>query len=167
MWERIQHHFEDSPSKLKVARLLVETGLRIDERSRIYCGEIEVPATKIAAAIDVDRRVVKETAQSILITDELRRLFINLKPAGPLLRDVAKYLGYGVVEIRAESSAVGIIAQATSLIAAEGISIRQILAEDPEINPDPKLIIVTEKPIPGELLPEFLKISAVSQVTIS
>ena len=48
-----------------------------------------------------------------------------------------------------------------------GISIRQILAEDAEIYPDPKLIIITEKPIPGELIPILLKIPSVSQVTIS
>jgi predicted regulator of amino acid metabolism with ACT domain len=167
MWNKIRHYFEESPSKLKVARLLVETGLRVDDRGRTYCGEIEVPATKLAAAAGVDRRVVKETAKAILEIDELRKLFIGLRPAGPLMREVAPYLGYGVVEIRAKPSTVGIIAKVATLIADEGISIRQILAEDPEINPDPKLIVVTEKPIPGEILQELLKIPTVSKVSIS
>ena len=92
---------------------------------------------------------------------------MNLKPAGPLLRDVAQYLGYGVVEIRAKPEAPGIIAEVTVLIAKEGISIRQILAEDAEIYPDPKLILITDRPIPGELLPRLLKISTVKQVTIA
>jgi predicted regulator of amino acid metabolism with ACT domain len=60
-----------------------------------------------------------------------------------------------------------VIAQATNLISGKGISIRQILAEDAEIYPDPKLIIITEKPLPGELLPLLLKMPSVSQVTIS
>ena len=72
-----------------------------------------------------------------------------------------------IVEIRAKPEALGIIAETTTLIAREGISIRQILAEDAEIYPDPKLIIITEKPIPGELLPKFLKIQTVTQVTIA
>jgi len=167
LWKNINQFFEGAPSKLKVARLLVEAGLRIDEKGTIYCGEIEIPATKIAAAIQVDRRVVKATAKAILQTRELRRLFTNLRPAGPLLRDVAHDLGYGVVEIRARPEAVGIIAQASHLIAQEGISIMQILAEDPDIYPDPKLILITEKPMPGELLPKFLKIPTVIRVTIS
>lgn len=167
MWKKISKFFEDSPSKLRVARLLVEMGLRIDEKGKIYCGEIEIPATKIAAATRVDRRVVNETAKAILKAEELKSLFTNLRPAGPLLRDVAQYLGYGVVEIRARPEAVGIIAEASSLIAKEGISIRQILAEDAEIYPDPKLILITEKPIPGELLPKLLKIPTVVRVTIS
>jgi hypothetical protein len=92
---------------------------------------------------------------------------MNLKPAGPLLRDVAQYLGYGVLEIKAKSEAPGIIAEATVLIAKEGISIRQILAEDADIYPDPKLILITDRPIPGELLPKLLKIPTVEQVTIA
>lgn len=166
MWKKIKRFFEKSPSQLKVAKLLVETGLRIGKDGKIYCGEIEIPATKIATSLEVDRRVVKDMAQAILKTKELKHLFLNLKPAGPLLRDVAQYLGYGVVEIRASPESVGIIAEATTLIANKGISIRQILAEDAEIYPDPKLTIITEKPIPGEMLSKFLKISTVRQVSI-
>ena len=167
MWKKIKNRFEKSPSQFKVAKLLVETGLRIGNDGKIYCGEIEVPATKIATALGVDRRVIREMANAILKTEELKQLFANLKPAGPLLRDVAQYLGYGVVEIRAKPEAVGIIAETSTLIANEGISIRQILAEDAEVYPDPKLIIITEKPVPGELLPKLLKIPTVKQVTIS
>ncbi len=167
MWNKIRHYFSDSPSKLKVARLLVETGLRVDEKGRVYCGEIEIPATKIAAAAGVDRRLVRETAKAILDTAELKELFIGLRPAGPLMKEVAPYLGYGVIEIRAMPSSVGVIAKVADLIAEEGISIRQILAEDPEINPDPKLIVVTEKPVPGNVLTKLLKIPTVSKVSIS
>ncbi|MCJ7635120.1 hypothetical protein MUP77_22355 [Candidatus Bathyarchaeota archaeon] len=167
MWNKIRYYFEDSPSKLKVAKLLVETGLRVDDKGKTYCGEIEIPATKIAVAAGVDRRVVRETTNAILGTEELRELFTALRPAGPLMREVAPHLGYGVVEIRATPSTVGIIAKVTALIADEGISIRQILADDPEINPDPKLIVVTDKPIPGEILPKLLRISSVSKVSIS
>ncbi len=167
MWNRTRNFFGDSPSKLKVAKLIVETGLRIGDKGKIYCGEIEVPATKLAVAAGVDRRVIKETAEAILKTEDLRGIFMNLKPAGPLLRDVAQYLGYGVVEIKAKPEAPGIIAEVTVLIAKEGISIRQILAEDAEIYPDPKLILITDRPIPGELLPKLLKIPTVAQVTIA
>jgi predicted regulator of amino acid metabolism with ACT domain len=167
LWREVTHFFEGSPSKLKVAKLIIENGLRIGEQGKIYCGEVEVPATKIASAVEVDRRVVKEMARAILTSDSLRQIFTNLKPAGPLLRDVARHLGYGVVEIRAKPAAPGIIAEATALIAKVGISIRQILAEDAEIYPDPKLIIITEKLIPGEMLSKFLNIPTVTQVTIA
>ncbi|MCJ7631601.1 amino acid-binding protein [Candidatus Bathyarchaeota archaeon] len=167
MWNKTKRFFGDSPSKLKVAKLIVETGLRIGDKGKIYCGEIEIPATKLAVAAGVDRRVIKETAEAILKADDLRGIFMNLRPAGPLLRDVAQYLGYGVLEIKAKSEAPGIIAEATVLIAKEGISIRQILAEDADIYPDPKLILITDRPIPGELLPKLLKIPTVEQVTIA
>ena len=62
---------------------------------------------------------------------------------------------------------MGIIVAASALIAEEGISVRLILAEDAEIYPDPTLVIITEKPVPGELLPKLLKIPTVTRVTIS
>ncbi len=167
VWRAINAFFAGAPSKLKVAQLMVELGLRIDSEGRIFCDDVEIPATKIAAAVKVDRRVVKETAKAILQTEDLRQLFLHLRPAGPLLRDIAQYLGYGVVEIRAKPENIGIIAQASALIAAEGISIRQILAEDAEIYPDPKLILITARPVPGELLPKFLQIPTVTRVTIA
>lgn len=39
---------------------------------KIKAGDIEVPYTKIAKALDVDRRVVKETVGMILKVPELR-----------------------------------------------------------------------------------------------
>ena len=167
LWKKIKQYFENAPSKLKVSKTFVELGLCIGEEGKIYCGTIELTATKIAKSLNVDRRIVKETAEAILSDDTLKSLFMNLKPAGPLLKDVAPYLGYGVVEIRAKPAAIGIIAATSALIAEEGISIRQILAEDAEIYPDPKLIIITEKPIPGDLLSKFLKIPTVTNVAIS
>lgn len=65
----------------------------------------------------------------------------------------------GIVRARAR--------EASTLIAEQNISIRQILAEDAEIYPDPKLILITEKPIPGILLQQFLDIPTVLRVTIS
>ena len=91
---------------------------------------------------------------------------MNLKPAGPLLRDVAQIPWLRRCRDQGKPEAPGIIAEATALISKEGISIRQILAEDAEIYPDPKLILITDRPIPGELLPKFLKIPTVKQVTI-
>jgi len=167
MWEKIKNYFEGSPSKLKVAKLLVEMGFRINEEGNIFCGDVQIQATKIAEAIHIDRRVVTETAKAILDAADLKQLFLHLKPAGPLLRDVAKYLGYGVVEIRAQPDAPGIIAEAATLLSRAGISIRQILAEDAEIYPDPILIIITDHNIPGELIHQFLHIPTVQQVTIS
>jgi predicted regulator of amino acid metabolism with ACT domain len=60
-----------------------------------------------------------------------------------------------------------VIAKATGLIAEAGLSIRQILAEDPDLNPDPKLLIITEKRVPGEVVSKLLNIPTVTKVSIS
>lgn len=166
MWKSIAKKFEEAPAKLKVARLLIENGLRIGEDGRVYCGDVEIPDTKIARVLDVDRRVVRETIKYIMSDEVLRKVFTRLKPAGALLRDVAALFGYGVLEIRADPSAVGIIAGVAQALAKAGISIRQIHAEDPDLNPDPKLIVITERAVPGEVIQEILKVPNVKSVTI-
>ena len=165
MWKKISQRLQNYPSRLKVAKIMVQLGLSVKENGQIYCGPIELPEAKIARALGVDRRVVKETAQLIIEDNELKPIFMDLKPAGPFLADVAKFLGYKVIEIHADSGKVGIIAKSATLIANEGISIRQAVADDPDLYPEPKLTIVTEKEVSGNTLQMILKIDGVHKIS--
>jgi predicted regulator of amino acid metabolism with ACT domain len=167
MWKEIVEFFDQSPARLKVAKLMVELGFSINQDGRVVCGEVEIPDLSIARTAGVDRRVVRDTVLDILDNARMRRIFLGLKPAGSFLKDIAPALGYGVVEVRARSDAVGIIAKATAYIADAGVSIRQILAEDPDLNPDPKLLIITERQVPGEVVSKLLTIPSVTKVSLS
>ncbi|MBM5806062.1 MAG: amino acid-binding protein [Candidatus Verstraetearchaeota archaeon] len=167
MWKEIVEFFGGAPAKLKVARLMVDLGFSINEKKRVVCGEVEISDSSIAKVSNVDRRVVRETVLDILGDSRMKKIFLGIKPAGSFLRDVAPALGYGVVEVRARPDAVGVIAKATSYIADAGVSIRQILAEDPDFNPDPKLLIITEKQVPGEVVSKLLTIPTVTKVSLS
>lgn len=165
MWKAIEEYFRNTPVRLKVARLLIEFGFSVNEDGKIYCGPVEISPMKIARALRVDRRVVKKTVDSILSEPEMRDMFTRIKSAGPFFGDVAKKLGYGVLVITAEPETVGIVSKTTTFIADEGISIRQIIAEDPELYPEPKLTIITDGEIPGRIIQNFLKIKGVKGVT--
>jgi predicted regulator of amino acid metabolism with ACT domain len=52
------------------------------------------------------------------------------------------------------------------LIADRDISIRQAIVDDPELSPKPTLTLITDSKIPGELIPEFLKIKGVAKVSV-
>jgi predicted regulator of amino acid metabolism with ACT domain len=161
----IEEYFRNTPVRLKITRLLIEYGFSVKDDGKIYCGPVEISPMKIGRALGVDRRVVKKTVDSILSEPELREIFIRIKSAGPFFGDVAKQLGYGVLVITAKPETVGIVAKTSSLIAEEGIGIRQIIAEDPELYPEPKLTIITDGEIPGRIIPNFLKIKGVNGVT--
>lgn len=166
MWSRIARFFKKHPERLRVAKILVENGLSIKE-GRIYCNEIEIPAAKIARVAGVDRRTVCETIRAIQENEELKLIFSNIRSAGLSLKEIAKHLNFGVVEITVEDPrAVGILAKAASIVAEEGIGIRQALADDPELVPQPKLTLIAERKLPGELITSFLKIKGVSKVSI-
>ena len=167
MWNEIQKIFAKNPKKLEVARTILELGLCIGIDKKIYCGTIEIPYSKMASALEIDRRVVISTIEKIMEDTQLKKIFTQIRPAGPSFQEVAKLAAFefGLVEISAEPKTVGIIAKITELIAKEGVSIRQILAQDPELYPDPKLIIITEKPI-TDITNKFLDITGIKSVSI-
>ncbi len=166
MWEKVKHKFEKFPARMSVARKIVEYGLCVDENRKIYCGDIEISDLAIARAVNVDRRSIKTTVDIILSDEQLAKIFSNIVPAGPLVKNVAKDLGFGVVEIEANAENPGIIAKATELISNENISIRQVHAGDPEFEENPRLTIITEKQVEGNMINEFLKIEGVKRVSI-
>ncbi len=163
MWRQISERLRDYPGRLKVARTLVELGFSV-RGGRVYCGEVEQSELKMARAVGVDRRTVRETAEFIQSDPMLQPVFKGLKPAGPFLPNVARFLGYRVIEIYANPHEVGIVTEASALISNEGIPIRQAVADDPDLTPEPKLTLVVEREPSGEALQRMLKIPGVTKV---
>jgi predicted regulator of amino acid metabolism with ACT domain len=151
-FDEIMAEFEGSPSQQAVVRLLLERGFSVNDDGRVVSGGIEIPDTGIARELDVDRRVVDATTDAILDDPALRRVFQNIA-AIPSLMDLAPVLDLAVLTVWVEDSAAhGIVAEVTGLIAEREIPIRQIVSEDPEFTDDPKLHLVTDGRLPGELL---------------
>lgn len=165
MWRKIAEKFEKYPSQIVVAREFLRLGISVRD-GKAYCDKIELVPTKIAEALGVDRKVVISAIQNIESDEELKRVFSSIKPVANVT-EVARILGFGVLEVYAESHKVGIVAGITSILAREGISIRFILAEDPELSVESKLTIVTDGKIPGRLVDEFLKVDGVKKIVIS
>jgi hypothetical protein len=166
MWNSIKGHLEDYPERLRVARILIENGLSA-RNGKIYLNDIEIPPVRIARVAGVDRRTVNETLNTIKTNIGLRQLFESIRSAGLSLRESAKHLNLGVVEITpADARTPGILANSASILAKNGLSIRQAIVDDPELSPEPKLTLIVEKKIPGEIIPEFLKINGVVKVSV-
>ena len=166
MWEKLNEKFKKYPARLRVAEKMIELGLSIGEDGKIYCGNLKISDKALASAAEVDRRAIKSTIAIIQEDDELFNLFSNIIPAGTLLKNIAKNLKLGVIEIEVGSNNEGILAKTTNLISEKGISIRQAYAEDTELQQNPILTIITEKPVSGDLINEFLKIKGVTRVSI-
>jgi predicted regulator of amino acid metabolism with ACT domain len=166
MWSNIKKYLERYPERLKVARVLVENGISA-RNGRIYLNEIEVPPVRVARVAGVDRRTVNETLAAINANRELRLIFEGLRSAGLSLKEVARHLGLGVVEITpVDAKTLGILANCAMILAENGLSIRQAIVDDPELSPEPKLAIIVEKKIPGELVQKFLSVNGVAKVSV-
>ncbi len=161
--ERLKGH----PERLSVAKVLVENGFNI-RNFKIYCNDIiEIPPVRIGRVVGVDRRTVNETVKSIEENHELKTLFTNIRSAGYSLKEVARHLNMGVLEITPINAKIpGILAKSASLLADSDISIRQAIVDDPELSSEPKLTLIAEKKIPGALINDVLKIKGVKKVSV-
>jgi predicted regulator of amino acid metabolism with ACT domain len=167
MFDEIMRKFEGSPSQQAVIRLLLERGFSVNDEGRVVSGGIEIPNTGIAREIGVDRRVVDSTTDTILADPELRRIFQNISSI-PSLMDLAPVLDLTVLTVEVDDAdAPGIVARVTTLIADHDISIRQTISEDPEFTDDPRLYLVTDGDIPGDLLTKLSDLEFVRRVSIA
>ncbi len=151
MWQQIYTFFRQYPAQQKVAELLLMYGLRV-QTDGLFCGPIELSHAKVARAIGVDRRAVASTIETIMEHEELQPVFANLQPTSHL-KEVAPHMGWGVVEIiPVDASKPGILAAVAAIIADAGISIRQAVVDDYQMTEEPRLFIVTETPLPGDVI---------------
>jgi predicted regulator of amino acid metabolism with ACT domain len=166
MWSNVKRYFKGHPERLRVTRVLIENGLSA-RGGKIYLNEIEIPPVRVARAAGVDRRTVKETLNAIKSDRELRLIFEGIRSSGLSLKEVAKHLDLGVVEITpVDAKTPGILACSAMVLAKNGLSIRQAIVDDPELSPEPKLSLIVEKKIPGELIPELLNVKGVAKVSV-
>lgn len=165
MYGFLEKQFAPYPMRKKVAETFLMHGLRVDEDANIFCANIELSPAKIGRAIGVDRRVVIETAEMIAKTKGLLGIFSGLQPKA-FISEAAHNLGFEVIEIESEPHSIGIVSAVTRIVADAGISIRQIIADDPDIYPNPKLTLILEKKLPSDALTKLGKIKRITRISI-
>jgi predicted regulator of amino acid metabolism with ACT domain len=166
MWQQILTKFKRYPAQEKVIRLILQRGFQINEQGRVVSGNIEIPHAQIAKELDVDRRVVDTTAEAIRNDEQLWKIFINVRSM-TFLGEVAPVLGLGVIEITpVNATKTGLLGNIAGAVASYGLSIRQAISDDPFFSENPRLTIITEGKIPGDLVKQLMEIEGVRRVTV-
>jgi predicted regulator of amino acid metabolism with ACT domain len=166
MWREILAKFRRFPAQEKVILLILQRGFQVNEQGRVVSGGIEIPHAQIAKELDVDRRVVDTTAEAIREDNDLWKIFKNVRSM-TFLGEVAPVLGLGVIEITPiDAAKTGILGNVASAVASYGLSIRQAVSDDPYFVENPKLTIITEGKIPGDLVSLLTEMDGVKRVTV-
>ncbi len=166
MWNELFNKFRKHPAQEKVLKLLFKRGFQVNEHGKVISGGIEIPHTQIAKEAGVDRRVVDATTETILSDEMLKTIFKNIQSIS-FLRDVAPTLGLGVIVITPDNaSSRGILADVAGVISGYDISIRQAVSDDPYLTEEPKLTLITDKKIPGDVVDKVLALTNVKGVSI-
>ncbi|MDO8842653.1 MAG: regulator of amino acid metabolism, contains ACT domain protein [Methanocalculus sp.] len=166
MWSDIIDAFSDSPSQLRVVRFLLENGFGVNESGKITANGIEMPATQVARAIGVDRRVVDTTARSILEHDTLKQVFCNIRVT-PDLSLVAEALGLAIITLIPKNATdKHIVASAVSILDRYDLSIRQLFVTDPILAEEPKLVMIIDGPLPHGVVEDLRDLPQVKRLIL-
>lgn len=165
MWSKLKSRFDGFPAQGAVAQKLLQYGISV-RNGVAHCGDIVMADFSIARATGTNRRTVRAALLKIEKDKELKKVFASLQPICSL-KSAARSLKWGVIEILPDDvNRPGILYEVTKIISLAGINIRQTIADDPDLVPEPKAFVVTETPIPSDLLPKIRAIKGIKGVVI-
>ncbi len=164
MWE-IKKHFKNYSAQQRTAKFFLESGLSVKD-DNVYCNGVKMSSSRIGRVLDVDRRTVDATINTIQNNEELSKIFENLR-ATAFFKEVARDIDAGLIEIIPyDPHGVGILSGVTNKISEMEISIRQCITEDPEFTEEPKLYIITESSVPMDAVDDIKKVPGVKSVVV-
>jgi len=166
VWPNVRKQFERQVVRPEIVRKMIECGMRVSDDEKIYVDDVEVDYTAVAKALDVDRRVVKQTAQQIRRNRYLYSLFSKTRPLGTSLVDLVSQLGYTAIIIEADPKSPGVMAGVAEILSRQGMVVRQAVAEDPEMVPDAKMTLVVEGQLTGQAMEELNGLKVVRSIKI-
>jgi len=166
MWPSVKKQFARQIVRPDVVRKMIECGMRVSEDDKIYVDDVEVDYSAVARAVDVDRRVVKQTVEQIRRNRYLYSIFSKTKPLGTSLVDLVSLLGYSAVVVEADPKSPGVMAGVAEILSRNGMVVRQALADDPDMVQDAKMILVVEGQLSGQSLEELNSLKTVKSIKI-
>jgi predicted regulator of amino acid metabolism with ACT domain len=84
VWPRVKEQFSRQIVRPDIVRKMIECGIRVSDDDKIFVDDVEVDYSAVARAVDVDRRVVKQTDEQIRGNRYLYSIFSKTKPLGVL-----------------------------------------------------------------------------------
>ena len=165
MWPTIRKKFARQVARANIVKKMIECGIRVGEGDRLFVGDVEVDYTAMARAVNVDRRVVKQTVNQIRGDAYLNGIFSDIAPFGSSLVNVVSKVGYSAVVIESDPKKPGVMAAVAEVLSRHSLVIRQALADDPDMIPDARMTLVVEGPV-GNAIQELNQLELVKSIKI-
>lgn len=166
MWPNIKKQFDRKTVRPEIVKKMIECGMCISDDRKILVGGVEVDYSALAKAIQVDRRVVRQTVDQIAENPFLYSVFSKVRPMGTSLLDLVSVLGYSAIIVEANPKEPGVMASVAGILSNHGMVVRQAIAEDPDMVLDARMTLVVEGQIPGAALQELNSLRSVRSIKI-
>jgi hypothetical protein len=71
-----------------------------------------------------------------------------------------------IIIIPEDAANMGILAEVAGIISKNNVSIRQAVSDDPYLTDNPRLTIITDRKVPGDLVDQIMNLHSVKGVSI-
>ena len=166
MWPDVKKQFDRQFVRSDIVKKMIECGMRVSPDLKIYVDDVEVDYSAIANAVNVDRRVVKQTVEQIKASDFLYSIFARITPMGSSLVNAVSALGYKAIIVEADPRSPGVMSAVAGILAKYGLVVRQALADDPDMVPDAKMTMIVEGDLTGDVMADLEKLQSVRSIKI-
>lgn len=147
-----------------ILRKMMECGMRVASGS-VYVDNVVIADHALARALNIDRRVVKWTIEQVEKSRFLTSILSRTKPLGTSLAELAPELGYIALVIETTGSP-NLVSDVVSILIRNGMEIRQMLAEAPDIVANPKITVVVAGRLSDRAFAEIIGLKQVRGVRI-
>lgn len=166
MWPSIRKQFDRKTVRPEIVKKMIECGMSISDEGKILVGDVEVDYSAVANALDVDRRVVRQTVDQVKQNPFLYSIFSKIRPMGASLVNLVSVLGYTAIVVEANPKEPGVMAAVAGILSKHGMVVRQAIAEDPDMVLDAKMTLVVEGQLSGSALEEMNSLKAIRSIKI-
>jgi len=166
LWDKLINKFRRRKAGFEIARLMLESGMRIGADGHYYIGDIRVADSAISDALKINRQIVRDTAEFILEDVEIGQVFTKLKPSGSNLVEAASVLGLRALVIEANPNNIGVVSAVMKVFGDLGIMVHQAIVDDVELYPEPRITILYKGGHDEELIKKLSATGIVRSINI-
>jgi len=166
LWNKLIDKFKRRKAGFEIARLMLESGMKVESDGHYYIGNIKITDSAISDALQINRQIVRDTAEFILQDVEIGQVFTRLRPSGSNLVEVASILGLHALVIEANPNDVGVVSAVMKVFGDLGIMVHQAIVDDVELYPEPRITIIYKGGHDEELIKKLSATGIVKSINI-
>jgi predicted regulator of amino acid metabolism with ACT domain len=165
LWDIIKEKVDNrNYARLKIIKKMIKLGLHVDDNGDFALGNLKISDVNLARTCNVERKTVRNTAKMILNDEDLSNIFKKSQSLGTALTTVSSNINIGCLDIVTYDTEKVTVPKILKIIRSSDSEVLTVFADNAIYKN--RIIILTNKPISGEILQKLSKRDNIKTILI-